>query len=30
MASVFDSFDELPTSRQQQNSFIADFIGTGS
>ena len=30
MASVFDNFDELPTSQQQQNLFIADFIDTGS
>lgn len=30
MAFVFDGFDELPTSQQQQNSFVADFIGTGS
>ena len=30
MAFVFDGFDELPTSQQQQNSFVADFIGTDS
>ena len=26
MAFVFDGFDELPTSQQQRNSFVADLL----